>query len=126
MAQGVEYRVEERGFDMKSIFPDAANADLYDNGKQTFNIGLKGEAPLAIYNFKIVEPESFGGGKLIGAEVDLFLNSINSGWNGTNINGLKVFKDNQIITTEGGSDGITAVGKEGAAPVGNVFDHATP
>ena len=80
MAQGVEYRVEERGFDMKSIFPDAANADLYDNGKQTFNIGLKGEAPLAIYNFKIVEPESFGGGKLIGAEVDLFLNSINSGW----------------------------------------------
>ena len=117
MAQGIKYRVETRGFDMKSVFPDAANTDLYDNGKQNFNIGSKGESPLAIFNYKLVEPEGYGGGKLVGAEVDLYLNSINSGWNGTNINGLKVFKDNHLITTEGGSNGITAVGKE----AGNIY-----
>ena len=99
---------------MKSIFPDGAIMDLYDNGKQNFDIGAKGNCPLAMYNFKLVEPETFGGGKLIGAEVDLYLNSINKGWNGTDISGIKVYKDNNLITTEGGSSGMSCIGKEGA------------
>jgi hypothetical protein len=111
--QGTFYRRERIGENIKSAFLDAQNIDLYDNGRQNFDIGDDGFTNTALFNFKITEPQPFGGGKLVGAEADLYLNSLNDGPSGLTATGVKVYKSNNLIETEGGLTNTSCIGLAG-------------
>ena len=111
--QGTFYRRERVGENIKSAFLDAQNIDLYDNGQQNFDIGDDGFTNTALFNFKFTDPQPFGGGKLVGAEADLYLNSLNDGPAGLTATGVKVYKSNNLIETEGGLANTSCVGLAG-------------
>jgi len=111
--QGTFYRRERIGENIKSAFLDAQNIDLYDNGRQNFDIGDDGFTNAALFNFKFTDPQPFGGGKLVGAEADLYLNSLNDGPSGLTATGVKVYKSNNLIETEGGLTNTSCLGLAG-------------
>jgi len=90
-----------------AIMPNATYADLFDNNKantdiQSGTVSDVQTTSLFAADYKTAVQPAFGAGKLVGAKVGLYINSITAG-NTTGSAGLKAFKMNQEIgNREGG------------------------
>ena len=94
--------------------PDSLYPDLYDNGKQNMDIQVGSVSDIRRNQFMLIDGDlpdfpEFGDSKLVGANLALFVNSIDVGDNASTP-ALKAWKNNAILgDNEGGASDATMV-----------------